>query len=116
MHVPVVLHCFSHGPNEALEALKKDFFISFAGNITYPKADPLRSALKMVPLDHLLLETDSPYLPPQVIRGKRNDPTYVKEVYKRRLKLLTCPWMSLPSYMQKLRSRFWYFLDFFLNG
>jgi len=70
-------------PMKLLDALKKDFFISFAGNITYPKADPLRSALKMVPLDHLLLETDSPYLPPQVIRGKRNDPTYVKEVYKK---------------------------------
>ncbi|HOL53367.1 MAG TPA: TatD family hydrolase [Coprothermobacter proteolyticus] len=91
MHVPVVLHCFSHGPNEALEALKKDFFISFAGNITYPKADPLRSALKMVPLDHLLLETDSPYLPPQVIRGKRNDPTYVKEVYKKAVEVTDMP-------------------------
>jgi len=48
----------------------------------------------MVPLDHLLLETDSPYLPPQVIRGKRNDPTYVKEVYKKAVEVMTCPWMS----------------------
>lgn len=91
LHVPVVLHCFSHGPGEALEALKNDFFLSFTGNITYPKSDELRSALKVVPLDHLLLETDSPYLPPQIIRGKRNDPTYVQQVYEKAAEVKDVP-------------------------
>ena len=91
LHVPVVLHCFSHGPCEALEALKKDFFLSFTGNITYPKSDELRSALKVVPLDHLLLETDSPYLPPQIIRGRRNDPTYVEQVYEKAAEVKDVP-------------------------
>ncbi|NPV89105.1 TatD family hydrolase [Coprothermobacteraceae bacterium] len=79
--VPVILHCFSHGPEEALFALHRGYYISFAGNLTYPKASNLRAALAVVPLDRLLLETDSPYLAPQRFRGKRSDPTMVKEIY-----------------------------------
>ncbi|WP_018963348.1 TatD family hydrolase [Coprothermobacter platensis] len=87
INVPVIFHCFSHGSKEVLQVLKKDFFISFTANITYPKSDDIRAALSVVPLDHLLLETDSPYLPPQIIRGKRNDPTFVVEVYKKTCEL-----------------------------
>ena len=56
------------------------FMISFAGNITFPKAQPIRDAAKMVPLDHMLIETDSPYLAPIPHRGQRNEPMFVKEV------------------------------------
>ncbi len=74
-----VLHCYT-GPQEVMEeALSQGFFISFAGMLTYPKNDELRELLKQVPLDRLLLETDSPYLAPQSKRGKRNEPAFLLE-------------------------------------
>jgi TatD DNase family protein len=54
--------------------------ISFAGNITFPKAQPIRDAAKEVPLERMLIETDSPFLAPLPHRGKRNEPVFVKEV------------------------------------
>jgi TatD DNase family protein len=58
------------------------FLISFAGNSTYPKAQNLRDVAKALPLENLLIETDSPFLAPQPYRGKRNEPAYVGEVAK----------------------------------
>jgi TatD DNase family protein len=73
---PVVLHCFSSA--DLLEpALERRWHVSFAGNLTYPKAPELRWAAARVPADRLLLETDCPYLAPQAVRGKRNEPAYV---------------------------------------
>ncbi|MGH3044979.1 MAG: TatD family hydrolase [Gaiellaceae bacterium] len=73
---PVVLHCFSSA--DLLEpALERGWHVSFAGNLTYPKAPELRWAAERVPANRLLLETDSPYLAPQAVRGKRNEPAYV---------------------------------------
>jgi TatD DNase family protein len=73
---PVVLHCFSSvgllGP-----ALERGYFVSFAGNVTYPKAGELRTAAARVPAERLLAETDSPYLAPQQLRGRRNEPAHV---------------------------------------
>lgn len=60
--------------------LNTDFLVSFAGNLTYPKNDYLKEAVKIVPLEKIVLETDCPFLPPQSIRGKRNEPSSVKEV------------------------------------
>jgi TatD DNase family protein len=75
-----VLHCFS-GEKELLEAaLDEGLFISYAGIVTYPKNNELRETLKYVPSSRLLIETDSPYLSPQPVRGKRNKPTYVAYV------------------------------------
>jgi TatD DNase family protein len=56
------------------------FMISFTGNLTYPKAQNLRDVAKALPLQNILIETDSPYLAPQPYRGKRNEPAYVAEV------------------------------------
>ena len=56
-----------------------DFMISFAGNVTFPKAQRIRDAAKQVPLDRMLIETDSPFLAPMPYRGKRNEPAFVKE-------------------------------------
>lgn len=74
--VPVVLHCFSSAG--LLEpALAHGWYASFAGNVTYPKAPELRWAAARVPRERLLAETDSPYLSPQPVRGKRNEPAHV---------------------------------------
>lgn len=70
-----VMHCFDGDGRFAERCLAWGFHISFAGNITYPKSHHLRDAARAVPLDRLLVETDSPYLPPQAIRGtRRNEP------------------------------------------
>ncbi len=69
-----VFHCFGGTVEEAQRALDLGWYVSFAGNLTYPKAQDLRDAAAVVPLDRLLLETDSPFLAPQSMRGKRNEP------------------------------------------
>ncbi len=72
----VVLHCFSSSRLLA-PALERGWYVSFAGNVTYPKADELRWAAARVPQERLLAETDSPYLAPQPVRGRSNEPAYV---------------------------------------
>jgi TatD DNase family protein len=72
----VILHCFSM-PARLEECLDHGWWISFAGNVTYPKAAELAEAAERVPLDRLLVETDAPYLTPQVVRKERNRPAYV---------------------------------------
>jgi TatD DNase family protein len=69
----VVLHCFS-SPHLLPTALERGWYVSFAGNVTFPKAVELRLAATEVPADRILAETDSPYLAPQPVRGKRNEP------------------------------------------
>ena len=73
---PVVLHCFS-SPALLPVALDRGYYVSFAGNVTYPKAAELREAAGRVPAERILAETDCPYLAPQPVRGKTNEPAYV---------------------------------------
>ena len=75
-----ILHCFTGNPGHAKRALDMGFMISFAGNITFPKAQQIRETAAIVPLDRMLIETDSPFLAPIPNRGKRNEPAFVKEV------------------------------------
>lgn len=75
-----ILHCFSGTLDEARQGIDMGFLISFAANITYPKAQNLRDVAAGLPLDRLLIETDSPFLAPQGRRGKRNEPAFVVEV------------------------------------
>ena len=75
-----VLHCFTGSLAHMHAALDMGFIISFAGNVTFPKAQNIREAAKDVPLDRMLIETDSPFLAPVQHRGKRNEPAFVKEV------------------------------------
>jgi TatD DNase family protein len=77
-----ILHCFTSTLEDAKRGLNIGFMISFAGNSTYPKAQNLRDVAKALPLENLLIETDSPFLAPQGYRGKRNEPAYVGEVAK----------------------------------
>jgi TatD DNase family protein len=72
----VILHCFSM-PTRLEECLDHGWWISFAGNVTYPKAQDLAEAAEQVPLDRLLVETDAPYLTPEPMRKHRNQPAYV---------------------------------------
>ncbi len=74
---PGVFHCFSGGPSDAERALALGYHVSFAGNVTYPGAVNLQAALQVVPVEKLLLETDCPFLAPQPVRGKRNEPAHV---------------------------------------
>jgi TatD DNase family protein len=73
----VVLHCFS-APGRLDECVERGYLCSFAGNVTYPKATDLQAAARDVPEELLLLETDSPYLAPQPVRGKPNEPANVR--------------------------------------
>ena len=72
----VVLHCFS-SPDFAPVAVDRGYFVSFAGNATYPNAARLREAAASIPRDRVLVETDSPYLAPQPTRGRPNEPANV---------------------------------------
>jgi len=72
----VVLHCFSE-PELLPVALERGYYVSFAGNVTFPKATKLREAATRVPADRILAETDSPYLAPQPVRGRSNEPSFV---------------------------------------
>jgi TatD DNase family protein len=74
-----VLHCFTGTLAHARKALDLGFMISFAGNVTFPRAQAIREAAKIVPLDRIFIETDSPFLAPVPNRGKRNEPAFVKE-------------------------------------
>lgn len=80
----IIFHCFS-GDVEIIKKLEKlgmDFYYSFAGNITYPKASNLREAFIFLPFDKIILETDSPFLTPVPKRGQKNSPENIKLIYK----------------------------------
>jgi TatD DNase family protein len=82
------MHCFGGGWEQARRSLDLGFLISFAGNITYPKAQPLRDVAARVPLHSVLVETDAPWLAPEMHRGKRNEPAMVVETAAVLAKLL----------------------------
>jgi TatD DNase family protein len=73
-----IMHCFGGTPQMAEALMPLGFMISFAGNVTFKKAENLREAARIVPLDRLLIETDCPFLTPIPFRGKRNEPAYVE--------------------------------------
>jgi TatD DNase family protein len=78
--VPVVFHCFTGDRRMARRALDAGFYISLAGIVTFPRAEELREVARLVPLDRLLIETDSPFLAPVPLRGRRNEPANVGRV------------------------------------
>jgi TatD DNase family protein len=73
-----VMHCFSEDWQVAEQALALGFYISFSGVVTFKSAPVLQEVARLVPLDRLLIETDSPYLAPNPMRGKSNEPSYVR--------------------------------------
>ncbi len=73
-----VMHCFSGDAAMAERLIEMGFSLSIAGPVTFPKAEALREVVRQIPIEHLLIETDSPYLAPQPVRGKRNEPAFVR--------------------------------------
>jgi TatD DNase family protein len=92
-----ILHCFSGDWAHAKRALDFGFMISFAGNVTFPKAQRIRDAAKQVPLDRMLIETDCPFLAPVPYRGRRNEPAFVKEVARQLAELRGLPIEEMAS-------------------
>jgi TatD DNase family protein len=75
-----IFHCFTGTAKEARRGLDMGFLISFAGNVSYPRNQPIRDVAREIPLEMMLIETDSPFLAPQGRRGRRNEPAFVVEV------------------------------------
>jgi TatD DNase family protein len=90
-----VLHCFGGGLALAREALDLGFYVSFAGNLTFKKAENLRDIARQLPLDRLLVETDCPYLTPVPFRGKRNEPARVVETARQLAELHGREWEEM---------------------
>ena len=78
-----IMHCFTGDRGQAAQALERGFHLSFGGVLTFPKAEELRQAARLVPEDRLLVETDCPYLAPVPHRGKRNEPAFVVDTARR---------------------------------
>jgi len=78
-----VFHCFTGGPDEARQCVERGAFVSFSGIVTFPGAPEVAAAAAVVPLHHVLVETDSPYLAPVPHRGRRNQPAWVVDVGRR---------------------------------
>jgi TatD DNase family protein len=93
--VTVVLHCFSAGAPWAERAAERGWYCSFAGNLTYPKAHAIREAAAVVPDERLLVETDSPFLAPQPVRGKPNQPANVVATAERLAEVRGVPYREV---------------------
>jgi TatD DNase family protein len=82
-HGEGIMHCFTGDEPQAREALALGFYLSFGGVLTFPKAEPVRQAARIAPVDRILIETDCPYLAPVPHRGKRNEPAFIAETARR---------------------------------
>jgi TatD DNase family protein len=101
----VILHCFSLGPDWAERASERGWYCSFAGNLTYPKAELLREAAAAVREDRLLVETDSPFLAPQPVRGKPNQPANVVATAERLAEVRAIPYEKLEQVVEENAAR-----------
>lgn len=103
-----LFHCFSEGPESAVQVASRGCLISFSGNMTYPKAEQIRKSLEVVPIESVLFETDSPFLAPQPKRGKKNEPLFVRYVYEEACKIKE---IELSLLVEKIRSNFFSFFS-----
>jgi TatD DNase family protein len=103
--VTVILHCFSAPPERVVDAAERGWHCSFAGNLTYPKAERLREAARLVPDELLLVETDSPFLAPQPVRGKPNQPANVAATARRLAEVRDVPYQRLEETVEANAAR-----------
>jgi TatD DNase family protein len=101
----VILHCFSAGSQWAERAAERGWYCSFAGNLTFPKTETLREAAALVPEDRLLVETDSPFLAPQPVRGKPNQPANVVMTAERLAEVRGVPYGDLERIVEANAAR-----------
>ena len=104
---PGIIHCFSGSAEIAKEYLKLGYYISFAGPVTFKKAPKLREAALLVPRDRLLIETDSPYLAPEPVRGRRNEPANVRFVAEKLAEIRGESVEELAAYTYENAERFY---------
>ena len=102
-----ILHCFTGSTAHMRKALDLGFLISFAGNVTFAKAEAIRQAAREVPLERMLIETDAPFLAPVPHRGKRNEPAFVKEVARQ---IGTLRGMAADEVGTRTAANFWRFV------
>lgn len=107
-HAPGVLHCFTGTFEEAEEVIKRGFYLSFSGIITFKKSEELRRTAEMIPLDRLLIETDAPFLAPQSKRGKQNEPAYVREIAETLARIKNLPLEELAAITTANSKRLFY--------
>jgi TatD DNase family protein len=103
--VTVILHCFSAGPEAVEEAAERGWYCSFAGNVTYRSSDELREAARLVPDELLLVETDAPFLAPQSVRGKPNEPSNVVETAERVAEVRGITYLELDGLVERNAER-----------
>jgi TatD DNase family protein len=103
--VKVILHCFSAGPRWAERAAECGWYCSFAGNLTYPRSELIREAAAIVPEDRVLVETDSPFLAPQPVRGKPNQPANVVATAERLAEVRGVPYGDLEGTVEENAAR-----------
>jgi TatD DNase family protein len=103
--VGVILHCFSAHPRWAERAAENRWYCSFAGNLTYPKSELIREAAAIVPTDRVLVETDSPFLSPQPVRGKPNQPANVVATAERLAEVRGVPYGELEGTVEENAAR-----------
>jgi TatD DNase family protein len=101
-----ILHCFTGEWRHAKRAMDCGFLISFAGNITFPKAQPIRDVAAQVPLDQMLVETDAPFLAPVPHRGKRNEPAWVVATAEKLAEIRNLPVDEIASHTTENFHRF----------
>ncbi len=99
--VKILIHCFSGAAAELECWIGRGYFVSFAGQLTFKNAASLRETARAMPLDRLLLETDCPYLAPQPVRGKRNEPAFVKYTYETAAEVLGLDQLALSDAVDK---------------
>lgn len=97
--VPVILHCFS-APWRAGDAAERGWYCSFAGHTTYPASDALREAAAQLPAELILVETDAPYLAPQTVRGKPNEPAHVVDTARTVAEVRGIPYEELEAIVE----------------
>lgn len=98
-----IMHCFCSSYKTAKNALDLGFYISFAGNVTYKNSGDLQNVACRIPVNRLLVETDAPYLPPQPVRGQKNQPGFIIHTYEFMAKLLN---ISIAELNQQVRDNF----------
>jgi len=107
-----ILHCFSSDYNTSVKLIDMGLFISFAGNVSYKKNSILRDVASKIPVESILLETDSPYLSPKQVRGKTNHPGHIGYTYQT---VADCKNLSLENFILKVQNNFRKFFNLSIN-